>query len=446
MSVENGTWIMRGIPASDPACLHSAADLEALVEQIGFLPLFAGEVPGFSVEERTAPEDWWTGDPGTDPWEWRITLTERRQVVYGKFFGGRAGFVARDWLPVFANYRRDGYDFDARWEDELASYRQKKIMDLFFGDQADAERFSFEVREKAGFGKGGEKNFAGTLTGLEMETYLVCAGFRQRVNKKGASYGWPIAVLATPEHLFGRELVTSCYREEPKTSLEKLEARVKEIVPQAEEREIRALLAYGSDRPGRGSRSLPYPQNLFHVLDKERDPASWTEDQITGLFVALGQLVPKQQRVMQEKYRDGKTYEAIGRELNRTAGTVGTYHHKALVRLRDPLVAAWYRDGYQANLRACAGAEHWTFPLPAAAEQISEADLALRLGLKVRHYEAMARAGICTVGDLVRVSLANPKWYRDLPGIGPKTAQDMQQKLRDFGFLQGSAKKEDDAW
>ena len=29
------------------------------------------------------------------------------------------------------NYRRDGYDFDALWDDEKASRRQKKIMDLF---------------------------------------------------------------------------------------------------------------------------------------------------------------------------------------------------------------------------------------------------------------------------------------------------------------------------
>ena len=70
MAEENGIWQMRGIPASDPRCLHSAEELEALVEEIGFLPLFAGEVPGFSAEERTAPESWWTGDPKTDPWEW----------------------------------------------------------------------------------------------------------------------------------------------------------------------------------------------------------------------------------------------------------------------------------------------------------------------------------------------------------------------------------------
>ena len=159
-----------------------------------------------------------------------------------KFFGGRAGFISRAWLPVFANYRRDGYDFDARWDDELASRRQKKIMDLFMGENADNELFSNQVKEQAGFGKGGEKNFEGTLTSLEMETYLVCRDFRQRKNKRGESYGWAIAVLATPEHIFGRELVMAAYSEEPKESLQKIVDRVKQCYPESSKQEILKLV------------------------------------------------------------------------------------------------------------------------------------------------------------------------------------------------------------
>lgn len=445
MAEENGIWQMRGIPASDPRCLHSAEELEAFVEEYGFLPLFAGEVPGFSAEERTAPESWWTGDPKTDPWEWREILARRGNVAYGKFFDGRAGFLSKKWLPVFANYRRDGYDFDARWDDELATWRQKKIMDLFLEENADAERFSFEVKEKAGFGKGGEKNFEGTLTSLEMETYLVCSDFRQRKNKKGEAYGWHIAVLATPEHLFGRELVTSCYAEDPQDSLRKIVEWVRELVPGAEEGSILKLVAAPEDRP-HGGRNLPFPQNLFHAISKET-PDAWTKDQIAGLYVALGQLVPKQQRVLWEKYLDGKSNAQIGTELSRTAGTVSTYHRKAMVRLRDPLIAAWYRDGYQRNAEACAAAEHWTFPIPASGEEITEADLALRIGIKVRIYEAMAAAGIITVGDLSGAAARDPHWYRNIPGVGPKTWEDMREKLIFFGLLQDRTREgEEDSW
>src|SRR5699024_2986787 len=90
------------------------------------LPLFKNEVEGFSVEEKTSPLFWWTGDPKQDPWEWRAIIARSEKVAYGKFFNKNAGFISLRWFPHFANYRRDGYDFDARWEDGLSGYRSKK--------------------------------------------------------------------------------------------------------------------------------------------------------------------------------------------------------------------------------------------------------------------------------------------------------------------------------
>ena len=96
------------------------------------------------------------------------------------------------WLPYFINYRRDGYDFDALWDDEKASIRQKKIMDLFENHE---ELFSAEIKKIAGFGKNGEKNFEGTVTELQMKTYLMMRDFRKKRNKADFEYGWPVAVL-----------------------------------------------------------------------------------------------------------------------------------------------------------------------------------------------------------------------------------------------------------
>ncbi len=110
----------------------------------------------------------------------------------------RAGFISVKWLPYFANFRRNGYDFDARWEDGLAGRREKKIMDLFMQRDEDGDIFfsderilSTELKKKAGFGKGGEKNFPGIITGLQMQTYLVITDFQRRVNKRGEEYGMP---------------------------------------------------------------------------------------------------------------------------------------------------------------------------------------------------------------------------------------------------------------
>ena len=213
MGKEKGEWILHG--RTGPGQLRTPEELEDRVRELGFLPLFENKVKGFSVEEHTDPADWWTGREDRDPWSWREELARRGNVAYGKFFDGRAGFVSLDWFPRFANLRRDGYDFDALWEEGKAKGRMKRIMDLFPGRE---ERFSNEVRRLAGFGSQGEHGFEGTVTALEMMTYLVIRDFRSRLNKAGVPYGWHIAVLCTPEARWGEDMVTSAYGEDPEES------------------------------------------------------------------------------------------------------------------------------------------------------------------------------------------------------------------------------------
>ena len=47
--------------------------------------------------------------------------------------------IHRQWLPYFANYRRSGYDFDSRYEDGLATYREKVIMDYYIGEDGEGD-------------------------------------------------------------------------------------------------------------------------------------------------------------------------------------------------------------------------------------------------------------------------------------------------------------------
>ena len=58
MAVEDGAWIMRGVDWDHPECIHYIEELEDYIEQVGFLPLFASDVEGFSVEEWTDPNCW----------------------------------------------------------------------------------------------------------------------------------------------------------------------------------------------------------------------------------------------------------------------------------------------------------------------------------------------------------------------------------------------------
>lgn len=237
MQVINGQWIMEGLDWNDEGCIRSSGELLEVIEKVGFMPLFGNSIPGFSVESMTDADYWWTGDERYDPWEWRMVLARTGKVAYGKFFGNKAGFVSRKWFPYFANYRRNGYDFDSSYEDGKSTYKEKLLMDLFIPEGEEirdikpsslekrgyaSELYTNEMKEKAGFGRDGHKNFDGTLGRLQMKTYLVAKDFLPRVNKSGENYGWSVAIMTPPEYLWGYKFVTDQYKDSPEESYRKI--------------------------------------------------------------------------------------------------------------------------------------------------------------------------------------------------------------------------------
>lgn len=241
MGNENGEWIMHGMDVRDPRRIRTPEQLREVVDRLGFLPLFRNPIYGFSVEEMTLAEDWWSGNEKRDPWEWRRILAAEGKVAYGKFFDKKAGFISLEWLPRFVNWRRDGYDYEGWWEDGHSRNREKLIMDLF---ENETELYSFEIKKKAGFGKGGEKNFEGTLTDLMMKSFLTVRDFRQKRNKQMEPYGWHIAVYTTPENLWGKELIWQAEDEKPEESGKAILDHLKKIRPQATETEIKKLMKF----------------------------------------------------------------------------------------------------------------------------------------------------------------------------------------------------------
>ena len=249
MAVEDGVWIMKGLDWNDPYRIRTWQELVNWINEVGFLPLFANGVEGFSAEEHVSPDYWWTGIRDEDPWEWREIIASGHQVAYGKFFDQKAGFISLEWLPYFANFRRKGYDFDSRWEDGLASRREKIIMDMLTGRDDDGDMtfpddqiLSTELKKKAGFGKGGEKNYSGIVTGLQMQTYLVITDFRRRTNKKGEEYGMAVSVMLPPEAVWGYETVTAAYNESPADSYDRIVSRIKEQFPGAKDEDVIRLI------------------------------------------------------------------------------------------------------------------------------------------------------------------------------------------------------------
>ncbi len=208
--------------------IATCRDLRALVMEIGFLPLFQNEAAGFSVMDCTGIGRWWTGDERTDPWVWRMILSEDPSIAYGKLFRNRAGFVSKEWFPYFASYRRDGYDFDARYDDGKASHKCKKIMDLF-GQQPKIP--SYIIKSMAGFSGQGEKGFEGALTLLQMQTYITVRTFTRKQNRAGEYYGWHISVYSRAEDKFGKNFAAKSYRLGAEASREKLVRQMMKVNP-----------------------------------------------------------------------------------------------------------------------------------------------------------------------------------------------------------------------
>ena len=218
--------------------LRTAEDLIAAVEEYGFLPLFRDRIPGLSVEEFCPPELWFAED-ADGPWEWKGPAARSGRCLYGKVFRKKAGFISRDWVPDFLNYRRDGYDFDARWDDGLASWKDKELWETV------AERgpiLSKRLKTLRNYRKGGNTGFETAITRLQTRGYVCVSDFVYQQDKFGRPSGWGVAQYATPEALFGADFATSAYCRTPEESLRRMLRHLRSILPETSEWELLALL------------------------------------------------------------------------------------------------------------------------------------------------------------------------------------------------------------
>lgn len=163
----------------------SCEALGRLVEAWGILPFFRNELPGFSVEEHTPPSLWFS-DHEEGPREWKGPVIRQTGCAYGKFFQNKAAFVSRAWFPDFANWRRNGYDFDIRYDDGLAKNVDKYVLDLLDGQES---LLSKELKRLGGFGKKGRKGFDAIITRLQMQGYVTTTNFEYQLDKNGMAYG-----------------------------------------------------------------------------------------------------------------------------------------------------------------------------------------------------------------------------------------------------------------
>lgn len=207
------------------------------VQQMGILPLFQNSLSGFSVEEHVAPSAWFSDEPGV--WEWKGPVIQEAGCAYGKFFEKKAAFISTEWFPDFANYRRDGYDFDARFDDGLASYKDKQLFDLV---DARAPVLSKTVKQEGNYRKGGTTGFDTSMNRLQAQGYVVISNFVYMKDRYGKEYGWGVAEYSTPEKLFGEAFTNVVYQRQPEESFQRILEHLHTILPDVSDKSLRSFL------------------------------------------------------------------------------------------------------------------------------------------------------------------------------------------------------------
>lgn len=218
--------------------LTNAKELAELVQEMGFLPFFKNGINGFSIEESTPPELWFADD-ADGPWEWKGPVARSGNCVYGKFFRGKAGFISLDWFKDFANYRRDGYDYEGFYED---GHSLRKDMDVYELISSNGSILSKSIKQKLNYRKGGNKGFDTVITRLQMQTFVCISDFEYMRDKFGKEYGWGVARYSTPENIFGEDFMTKTYETEPEVSKQKIYRYLTGLLQNADEKQILKLI------------------------------------------------------------------------------------------------------------------------------------------------------------------------------------------------------------
>ena len=219
--------------------IRTPEDLTSLVKEFGFLPFFSTQIAGFSIDDMT-PLEVWNECLGLGPWLWRDEIVKDKTCIYGKFFGRKTGYVSAEWFPYLANYRRDGYDFDARRDEGLVRNDDALIYEII---ERHGPITAPELRRRAMIDPKRASAFETSLTRLQMTTYVVPVDFlfpRDKFGEKKYSYG--TTVYDMPERWLGEEACTSQYHAEPRESFAQMVEHLAKALPNADKKDIEKLL------------------------------------------------------------------------------------------------------------------------------------------------------------------------------------------------------------
>ncbi len=179
-----------------------------------------------------------TGDPETDPWEWRMrVLEERNDIAYGKLFFGASGYITKEWYPYFLAVRRKGMDFEDTYKSGTVSQTEKTVYGIIAENGIAALH---EIKAIGGFDN--KSRFDRAVTSLQMRMFITMCGRTAKKSRTGEDYGWKATVFTTPEEFFGAEFIEAAMKISPDEAEEKIRAQVMKLNPSADEENIKRFI------------------------------------------------------------------------------------------------------------------------------------------------------------------------------------------------------------
>ena len=182
------------------------------------------------------PVRWHTGDPETDPWDWRIrVLEERDDIAYAKLFFNKGSYITKEWYPYFLAVRRGGRSLAEEYEDGNISSLAKRIYEVI----TENEQIPLHViKQIGGFNKNDSSRFDRALVELQIKMFVTMCGRQQKISKKGEEYGWSSTVFCTVERYFGEEVVKQADEIDEREAIEKITEQIYGLNPAADPRKI----------------------------------------------------------------------------------------------------------------------------------------------------------------------------------------------------------------
>ena len=90
---------------TDRGLIDSSAKMIAVIREIGIVPLFKSSVSGWSIEELTHPDQWFSTSDTLGPWDWKIDAIQEG-LLYGKYISRRSAFATEKMYRHLMNWRR----------------------------------------------------------------------------------------------------------------------------------------------------------------------------------------------------------------------------------------------------------------------------------------------------------------------------------------------------